>query len=354
MLAPISMTLYLLEFQFLEERSIITIMIGSNLLALLGLVHFINAQGLDVEMLEDLDPLPSASIPVIYVSSKGAVPATALTSTYSQAAVLASISSILEDPSETNTAVIQVSAEETSSGHLNRRAATTTCLAQPTGNGPVPSPDNASNFVSYSSFAAAASSASAPSGYTKVFTNLQGSNNALGYLGYTTMDKYDASVCGKKCSSIAACQSFNLYFERNPSKNPDAVSCADPGSVKRIKCVFWGSQITPKNAKNTGQWRNKFKVAIAGSNGYVNTTVTPPDGFKLNNYLNNAAIVDPKDCNSRYTYLKHVMLTSGGPFDPSLCAVACSAQTSDAADDATAHCRFFNTFLIYKNGNPLG
>jgi hypothetical protein len=78
-----------------------TIMISPSFLVLLGFLHFINAQGLDVEMLADLDPLPSASIPVIYVSSKGAVPATVLTSTYSQAAVLASISSILDDPSET-------------------------------------------------------------------------------------------------------------------------------------------------------------------------------------------------------------------------------------------------------------
>ncbi|KAI4724533.1 hypothetical protein E4T49_07744 [Aureobasidium sp. EXF-10728] len=331
-------------------------MISSSLLGLLGLVHLISAQGLDLDLLVDLDPLPTASIPVVYISSQGAAAATAVTSTYSQAAVLASISSVLEDPSETNTAVIQADASATSSGSqlVKRASAVSTCLAQPTGAGPVPSPDNASNFVSFAPFAAAATSAPVPAGYTNVFTNLQASNNALGYLGFTTLKQYDPSVCAKKCSSIAACQSFNLYFERNPSQNPDGPSCTDPPSLTQIKCVFWGSQITAANAKNTGQWRNKFRVAIAGSNGYANTTVTPPQGYKLNNYLDNAAIVDPLDCNSQATYLKHVMLTSGGPFDPSICAVACTAQTLDAADDTTGHCRFFNTFLIYKNGNPLG
>ncbi|KAI5273791.1 hypothetical protein E4T47_03005 [Aureobasidium subglaciale] len=331
-------------------------MIGSNWLGLLGLIRLISAQGLDLDLLAELNQLPTATIPVVYILSQGATAATAVTSTYSQSAMLASISSVLNDPFESNTAVIQVSASELPSGsRLDKRApAVSTCLAQPTGYGPIPSPDNASMFVSFAAFAAVASSAPIPSGYTNVFTNRQGSNNALGYLGFTTLKQYDPSACAKKCSSIAACQSFNLYFERNPSRNPDDPSCSDPPSTTQIKCVFWGSQITAENAKNTGQWRNKFRITIAGSNGYTNTTVTPPRGFQLNDDLDNSAIVDPLDCNSYTTYLKHVMLTGGGPFDPSLCAVACSAQTSDAGNDTTGHCRFFNTFLVHKNGNPLG
>jgi hypothetical protein len=50
--------------------------------------------------------------------------------------------------------------------------------AQPSGFGPVPSPDTASAFLSYSSFKAAATGASVPSGYKQQFSNLQASNQA--------------------------------------------------------------------------------------------------------------------------------------------------------------------------------
>lgn len=331
-------------------------MVRPGLLGLIGLAHLISAQSLDLDLLTDLEPLSTATIPVVYISSAGAPAATALTSTYSQSAVLASISSVLQDYSETNTAVLQGSGPDGSSGtELNRRAtAVSTCLAQPTGHGPIPSPDNASAFISFSSFAIAASTAPNPPGYTNVFSNLHASNSALGYLGFTTLQQYDPSVCAKKCSAITACQSFNIYFERDPAQSPDDSSCEDPKSTTQIKCSFWGSQVIAANAKNTGQWRNKFQVVIAGSNGYVNTTVTPPQGYKLDNYLNDTAIVDPLDCNLKATYLNHVMFATGGPFDPNLCAVACSKQTSDAGDDTTGHCRFFNTYIIYKNGSPLG
>jgi hypothetical protein len=220
-------------------------MVRSSLLGLIGLAHLISAQGLDLDLLTDLEPLPTPTIPVVYVSSKGVTAATAVTSTYSQEAVLASISSVLEDPAQTNSAILQGSTTDEPSGtKLNIRGdSATTCLVQPTGNGPVPTPDSASAFLSYASFASAASSAPTPSGYINVFTNKQASNNACGYLGFTTLQKYDTSVCAQKCSKIAGCQSFNIYFERDPSKNPDAPSCSDPPSLTQIKCVFWGSQI---------------------------------------------------------------------------------------------------------------
>lgn len=63
----------------------------------------------------------------------------------------------------------------TSSASIKKRG---TCAAQATGSGPVPSPDTASSFLSYSAFASAASAAATPSGYTQAFKNLNASNNA--------------------------------------------------------------------------------------------------------------------------------------------------------------------------------
>jgi hypothetical protein len=63
----------------------------------------------------------------------------------------------------------------TDSSTLHRRG---TCAAQASGSGPVPSPDTASAFLSYSAFASAAEAAATPSGYTREFKNLNASNNA--------------------------------------------------------------------------------------------------------------------------------------------------------------------------------
>lgn len=52
------------------------------------------------------------------------------------------------------------------------------CAAQPMGHGPIPSPDTASAFAVFPSFAALASAAPVPSGYTQTYSNLNSSSNA--------------------------------------------------------------------------------------------------------------------------------------------------------------------------------
>lgn len=52
------------------------------------------------------------------------------------------------------------------------------CASEPAGSGPIPSPDTASNFLSFASFSSAAVSAPTPSGYVQQFSNLQAANNA--------------------------------------------------------------------------------------------------------------------------------------------------------------------------------
>lgn len=82
--------------------------------------------------------------------------------------------------------------------------------AQPTGAGPSVVPDTPSAFLSYSSFAASASSAPVPAGFAAAFTNLNAENSAVGYLGYTLLASYDTAGCANMCNNIFGCQAINV------------------------------------------------------------------------------------------------------------------------------------------------
>jgi hypothetical protein len=102
------------------------------------------------------------------------------------------------------------------------------------------------------------------------------------------------------------------------------------------------------------QYRNKFQVAIAGSNGYMNQTLEVPAGFGNVQYLNNAAINAPLDNQAFDTFMGSRIFTAG-PFNASLCAAHCQAQNkynlATAPKDGTPPkiCNFFNTYLLYLN-----
>lgn len=225
------------------------------------------------------------------------------------------------------------------------------CAAQPTGYGAVPSPDTDSAFLAYADFKTAATSAPVPSGYSQAFSNLNASNNAYGYLGYTALEKYDTEACANKCNAISACAAFNVYFERDPSVDP-GTGCDDPSSTTMIKCVFWGGPVTEDNAVNAGQYRDNFHVVIAGSNGYVNNTIEPADGFSGPAYYGSNAVDAPNDCNGQSTYLGNATF-SNGPFDASLCAAACNAKSAVNIKSNLPTCKYFNTYILSRNGVAL-
>ncbi|KEQ57716.1 uncharacterized protein M437DRAFT_31513, partial [Aureobasidium melanogenum CBS 110374] len=145
------------------------------------------------------------------------------------------------------------------------------CVAQPTGISYTSTPDSDTAFLADKYYSDAAAAAQAPAGYTEAFKNLNASNNALGYLGFSLMSSYNPSVCAARCDKVNGCQAINIYFERDPTVDPNDASCADSygKSYVQIKCVYWGGPVTASNALNFGQYRNKFHVVIAGSNGYV-------------------------------------------------------------------------------------
>ncbi|KAB8291843.1 hypothetical protein EYC80_006625 [Monilinia laxa] len=232
------------------------------------------------------------------------------------------------------------------------------CSVQPASvyTGPVPANDRES-FLEYQPFADSANSASTPAGYTRSFVNLKASNNALKYMGFTQLPTYDTASCARECSHISGCNSFNLYFERDPTVNPGA-NCTNPSPMTNVKCVFWGSSIYSSTAVNDGQWRSKFQVAIAGSNGYNIATMPTPGGYSSPTCHEDAAINAPLDCNGDDTFLGSRFFTDT-PFDISLCTAACDATTSynlahPPATGSPKTCQFINTYVLYLNDVAQG
>ncbi|XP_014554341.1 hypothetical protein COCVIDRAFT_50074, partial [Bipolaris victoriae FI3] len=228
------------------------------------------------------------------------------------------------------------------------------CSDQALGSGPVPSSDSPEAFLAFSELSDAASSAKTPEGYVNVFQNKKASSQTSSYMGYFSLSTYDTEACAAKCSTTTGCLSFNILFERDPQKVP-ATACPNPTSTTVIKCVLWGTVLSPETATNDGQWRNDFHVVIAGSNGYVRNPSVPESvpGY-TGTFVGTKAVNAPSDCNGRDTYITYKEFSDGAPFDPSRCATACEAETQFNIDHLNSRsiCRFFNTYILMKNGVP--
>lgn len=121
--------------------------------------------------------------------------------------------------------------------------------------------DSPSSFLAYQPFkdtaAKYALNANVPNGYSLAFSNLQGSSQTVSYLGYKTLSAYDPVLCQQYCDSLDKCVAFNIYFERDPSVDPNQQNCPNPTSVTNIKCVRWGVHIQAETATNNGESRGK-------------------------------------------------------------------------------------------------
>lgn len=145
-------------------------------------------------------------------------------------------------------------------------------------------------------------------------------------------------------------------MERDPSLNPGP-NCQNPEAIANIKCSFWGGPVYTDTATNTGQWREQFEVAIAGSNGYSSLKTQTAEGYKQIELKNNA-INSPLDCNNQGSYMGYQLFTQGA-FDAKLCAVACQQTNKYALEHPPANgkpslCRYFNTYILLKNGVSQG
>ncbi|KAL1615439.1 hypothetical protein SLS56_011814 [Neofusicoccum ribis] len=215
-----------------------------------------------------------------------------------------------------------------------------------------------SDFKSNSLIASAALNAPEPTGYFSAFKNKAAANSAYMYMGYTMVKSYDILGCANRCTTMAGCVAFNIYFERDPSVEPGS-GCSNPKPIVNIKCSFWGSALDESTANNEVQWRDQFQVGIAGSNAYTSTKIGGPlDGWTEPANLGNAVMNAPlRDCANTWTYMGYKLLQNGG-YDVHNCQAACNAQN----DYNTAHppssgitplCAAFGSYLMkvtYKNG----
>ncbi|KAI4746529.1 hypothetical protein E4T50_03130 [Aureobasidium sp. EXF-12298] len=295
-------------------------------------------QDIDLDMVIDTpDPTYSEQVGVA-----------AQTVTYDTASLIAAATSAVSSVS------VEISDVLSQTAVVSKRAATTTCAPQPSGATSAPTyaagSDNAANFLANTYYASVASAAPTPSGYTQAFVAQQASNNAFGYMGYDTFDTYDVATCAQRCTAKNGCVSINMYFERDPSVNPDDSSCSNPSSVTMIKCVYWGGPISQDSAVNTGQIRGGFTVAIAGSNGYVTTQIKTPDGYQAGIPYGKYAINAPYDAQGYNTFMGSKIFTS--TWDTAACAAYCDSQTAynkaTAPKDGTPYkiCNFYNTYVL--------
>ncbi|KAH7330379.1 hypothetical protein BKA65DRAFT_404464 [Rhexocercosporidium sp. MPI-PUGE-AT-0058] len=233
------------------------------------------------------------------------------------------------------------------------------CLPQPAGNGPVTVPDTDTAFLANPVYSAAALGAPVPSGWFLVdgYKNLHASAAHPSYQTYvsSSLTTYDPAKCATICAAKAGCNSFNIFFERDPTIFTDKVNCPTSASLTRIKCSFFGSVISAADATNDGQFTGQFHVVTAGSNAYT-TTPQSVDGFtgpvSLGSATINAPIAD-------HSFMGSQTFPMTQPYDPAVCAAACQEKSAynrrhESTPGSARICRFFDAYLLYKNGqNPV-
>jgi len=210
----------------------------------------------------------------------------------------------------------------------------------------------------------AAQAAKAPEGYTQSFKDLTASTEQIGYLTYKNIEStkgYDVDACAAFCDSEKYCLGFNIYYERDPN------DCDSAKPQTNLKCSIYGYPVAEKSATNQGQFRGDFQVVITGSNGYSKLDKSkckpagPVAGFKAPKDLD-AAINAPliQKYGKDYDTYNGMRLFNTNPYDPSLCAAACDAQTEFDSkhivdkDGNYKPCNFFTSYVLTKNGVPLG
>ncbi|KAH8879776.1 hypothetical protein GQ53DRAFT_853156 [Thozetella sp. PMI_491] len=250
------------------------------------------------------------------------------------------------------------------------KRAATSCTTR-TYNGPqVTSPaDTPEAFLGYQPFKDAAESAALDenvptAGYQVVdgFVNLQATAINSNYLTYVSsrLTGYDVDTCAAVCDGMAGCNSFVIYYERDPlvvnpdTQVPDVNLCpanSSSSSATLIKCAFYGQPVTSGEAVNSYQYWGSFKIVYAGANAYYKYAATV-DGFKAPVSFGGAAINAPAPV-INHGYLRSQTFGTNVPFDPSLCAASCNAQTTYNAKHSLyngAACVFFDAFIVYENG----
>ncbi|KAB8304902.1 hypothetical protein EYC80_004228 [Monilinia laxa] len=248
----------------------------------------------------------------------------------------------------TSVANAAIAAATSSAAIVNRRnkrsTCPSTCAVLSAGNGPsVNNPDTAAAFEADKNLANAALKAVTPADYVLVdgFQNIDSAAQSATYLTYVSdsVTSYDPAICANACNAIQGCIAFNIFFERDPTLVPDTEDCPNPPSQTLIKCSLFGGLLDALLATNCGQWQADFQVVIAGSNAY--NAVTPPSipGYRGVQSFGSATIDAPANTT---TYMGVEAFSQTQPYDPTVCAAACSSKSNPG-------CAFFVSYILYEN-----
>ncbi|RAL60577.1 hypothetical protein DID88_009772 [Monilinia fructigena] len=207
-----------------------------------------------------------------------------------------------------------------------------------------PAPTATKEFVSINNVSASAEGASKATALaTAVATAPQnakrngwswggGSGGYGGKYGASSSSSTSTSICTTSTTAAVATSSATASTTVAPPATTPYVStpCATQpdglrtkASITNYKCTLWGSGVDSASATNSGQWRDSFQVVITGSNGYEKE-VTPPaqPGWQ-----------PPQQC-------------GGGTKD--------TLTHLPAWDNLSSLCKFFNSYMLEKNGKPMG
>lgn len=186
-------------------------------------------QGFDFGAIADLPPPPTYTMSVGVTAQVVKINTAAII----KSAVQAVTTDPIVDPAR------KVKRQDTTATSPTVSATANSCVggtAQPTGSGALTTPDTPDAFLANPAYSDAATGATTPAGYKLMFQNLNGSTSLYYYMGYNTLASYDTGKCASMCNSISLCQSFNIYFERDPSVDPGSgTGCSNPPSTTVIK-----------------------------------------------------------------------------------------------------------------------
>jgi hypothetical protein len=195
-----------------------------------------------------------------------------------------------------------------------------------------------------------------PSGYTQQYQDLKAAYQGNNYLTYKDLTSYSPSDCAAFCDETKGCYSFGIYFERGPSLAPGP-NCPNPASTTLIRCALHGSAIDAKGATNDGQWRESFRVVIAGSNGYSKPNA-PAD---VPGHPNPTPAPGGPGEQCKPWNLPGTDKFFAGPFVPELCRILAKVQTAKNKEYAISKglktyspCNSFNAFEVWKNEVMVG
>jgi hypothetical protein len=233
----------------------------SALSAIAALTAIVSAQSttsIDIAAISVPVPTEVFVLPVVYVTEAGApvLTATTLAATATPSSD-AKATNVFESPADVSVAISSASGLAAATSTPVSRIKRDVCVQQPLGISYNSVPDTAAAFAADTYYGLKAVAAGTPTGYVQTMSNLTASNSADQYMGFTLLQSYDVVSCVNQCNAISGCNSVNIYFERDPTINPDSSACPqNPPSTINIK-------VSPSSLP-IARYANRPKVCILG------------------------------------------------------------------------------------------